>query len=80
MYRNYAWYAGRRTSACMSRPYLMAAWGYTLGLAYVSFFGQWKAGFAAADPSGLPVAGVLAFKSVGPCDRGALPGAHLGSA
>lgn len=61
----YAWYTGRHASASTSRPYLMAAWGYTLGLAYVSFFGQWKAGFAAADPSGLPVAGVLAFKASG---------------
>jgi hypothetical protein len=27
----------------LSRPYLVAAWGYTVGIAYMSFFGQLKA-------------------------------------
>ena len=59
----YAWQAGRRDIA-RSRPYLMAAWGYTFGIAYVSFFGQLKYG-TGADPSGLAPAVVIAFKAVG---------------
>lgn len=60
----YSWYAGRRAIA-RSRPYLMAAWGYTLGIAYLSLAAQWKAGLAASDPSGVPAWGVLAFKTFG---------------
>jgi hypothetical protein len=59
----YAWHAGR-DDVTRSRPYLMAAWGYTFGVAYVSFFGQLKYG-AGSDPSGMPTAVVVAFKGVG---------------
>jgi hypothetical protein len=37
----YAWQVGRY-EVTRSRPYLMAAWGYTFGIAYTSFFGQLK--------------------------------------
>ncbi len=59
----HAWYAGGR-QVSRSRPYLMAAWGYTMGIAYMSFFGQFKT-LAAADPSGMPQSVVLAFKGFG---------------
>ena len=57
-----AWWAGRRRTAD-SRPYLMGAWGYTFGMAYMSFFGQWNA--VSADPSGVAREAVLAFKGFG---------------
>ena len=59
----YAWQAGRHEIA-RSRPYLMAAWGYTFGMAYMSFFGQLK-NASGADPSGLATAVVVVFKGVG---------------
>jgi hypothetical protein len=59
----YAWRAGRRSCAD-SRPYLMAAWGYTFGIAYVSFFGHLN-NTSAPDPSGMPLAVVLGFKGFG---------------
>lgn len=63
----YAWHAGRQ-EVSRSRPYLMAAWGYTLGIAYMSFFGQLNdaptAG-AATDPSGIPAPIVVGFKGFG---------------
>lgn len=59
----YAWYAGRR-GVRESRPYLMAAWGYVLGIAYMSFFGQLKS-VAISDPSGMPHAFVIGFKGFG---------------
>lgn len=59
----YAWYAGRE-QAGRSRPYLMAAWGYTLGIAYMSFFGHLNSP-AVTDPSGVSVTWVLAFKGFG---------------
>lgn len=59
----YGWYAGRRQPS-QSRPYLMAAWGYTTGIAYMSFFGQLR-NLNLADPSGMPQAAVLAFKGFG---------------
>jgi hypothetical protein len=59
----YAWHAGRG-EARRSRPYLMAAWGYTFGMAYMSFFGQLR--FATtSDPSGMPMAVVIGFKGFG---------------
>lgn len=59
----YGWWAGRgEVRRC--RPYLMAAWGYTLGMAYMSFFGQLRS-VTIADPSGVPILGVLAFKGFG---------------
>ena len=58
----YAWQAGRY-EVSRSRPYLMAAWGYTFGIAYISFFGQLKN--AGADPSGMATAVVIAFKGIG---------------
>lgn len=48
----------------MSRPYLMAAWGYTFGIAYMSFFGHLK-NMDALDPSGFPVSWVIGFKAFG---------------
>lgn len=59
----YAWHTGRR-DARQSRPYLMAAWGYAVGIAYMSFFGQLKHP-PAADRSGMSQAAVLAFKGFG---------------
>ena len=59
----YAWQAGRKDSG-KSRPYLMAAWGYTFGIAYMSFFGQLKS-TATPDPSGVAIALVIAFKGMG---------------
>ena len=59
----YAWQAGRHESA-RSRPYLMAAWGYTFGMAYMSFFGQLR-NANDADPSGMTKAVVVVFKGVG---------------
>ena len=59
----YAWQAGRHEiSRC--RPYLMAAWGYTFGIACVSFFGQLKYG-SGADPSGFATGVVVSFKGFG---------------
>ncbi|MBL8228120.1 MAG: hypothetical protein JNL98_06570 [Bryobacterales bacterium] len=59
----YAWHAGRK-DPMQSRPYLMAAWGYTLGIAYMSFFGQLRAPVV-HDPSGTPLPVVLGFKGLG---------------
>jgi hypothetical protein len=59
----YAWYAGRRRIS-HSRAYLMAAWGYTFGIAYMSFFGQLGTP-PSAEPSGVPQAAVMAFKGFG---------------
>jgi hypothetical protein len=39
----YAWQAGR-SDAGRSRPYLMAAWAFTFGIAYASFFSQLQYG------------------------------------
>ena len=61
----YAWKVGRY-DVSRSRPYLMAAWGYTFGIAYVSFFGQLK-NAPGADPSGMATAVVIAFKVLGSC-------------
>jgi hypothetical protein len=43
---------------------LMAAWGYTFGIAYMSFFGQLRSA-TITDPSGMPVATVIGFKGIG---------------
>jgi hypothetical protein len=59
----YAWQAGRHQIS-RSRPYLMAAWGYTFGIAYMSFFGQLK-NVSGADPSGMAPALVAGFKGFG---------------
>src|SRR5262245_51126302 len=59
----YAWQAGRH-EVTRSRPYLMAAWGYTFGIAYMSFFGQLK-NATGADPSGMTTDVVVAFKAIG---------------
>jgi hypothetical protein len=59
----YAWYAGR-SSPARSRPYLMAGWGYTLGIAYMSFFGQLEE-TAAVDVSGYSTSVVLVVKGFG---------------
>ena len=55
----YAWHSGKR-------PYLMAAWGYCLGIAYMSLFGHLQS-TAPIDPSGVARQGVLAFKAFGLC-------------
>jgi hypothetical protein len=47
-----------------SRPYLMAAWGYTVGMAYMSFFGHMR-NSSLVDPSGVSRDLVLAFKGFG---------------
>ncbi|HET8546416.1 MAG TPA: hypothetical protein VFL57_00350 [Bryobacteraceae bacterium] len=59
----YAWYAGRH-SLSESRPYLMAAWGYTLGIAYMSFFGQLEHA-QVTDISGFSGGVMLAVKGFG---------------
>lgn len=59
----YAWHIGRKDPS-RSRPYLMAAWAYTFGIAYMSFFGQIKS-LSAADPSGMPMEVVIGFKGFG---------------
>lgn len=59
----YAWQAGRQ-QAGRSRPYLMAAWAYTFGMAYASFFGQLR-DTTGADPSGMASAVVVGFKGFG---------------
>ena len=59
----YAWQAGRHQIS-RSRPYLMAAWGYTFGIAYMSFFGQLK-NASGTDPSDMPIALVVGFKGFG---------------
>ena len=46
------------------RPWLTAAWGFTCGMAYPSFFGQ-LARLDQPDPSALPAAWVVGIKGVG---------------
>ena len=59
----YAWQSGKR-SVPDARPYLMAAWGYTVGMAYMSLFGQLRAA-PASDPSGASSSLVIGFKAFG---------------
>ena len=59
----YAWHVGRHQIS-RSRPYLMAAWGYTFGIAYMSFFGHLK-NMSGADPSGMATTVVVGFKGFG---------------
>lgn len=59
----YAWRMGRAELA-LARPYLMAAWAYTFGIAYMSFFGDYL-GPARMDPSGFSREIVLGFKAFG---------------
>jgi hypothetical protein len=59
----YAWHSGRR-DASQSRPYLMAAWGYTVAMAYMSLFGQLRAA-PSIDPSGASSQIVIGFKTFG---------------
>jgi hypothetical protein len=42
----------------------MAAWGYTFGIAYISFFGQLQR-LSGTDPSGMAQGVVIAFKGFG---------------
>jgi hypothetical protein len=42
----------------------MAGWGYTFGMAYMSFFGELKYA-AGADPSGMAAPVVIGFKGFG---------------
>lgn len=46
------------------RPWLAAAWGFTCGMAYSSFFGQ-LIRIDEPDPSGVPAAWVVGIKGVG---------------
>lgn len=55
----YAWHAGRN-----GRPYLMAGWGYTFGMAYMSFFGHLDRP-QGLDVSGFPNTWAIAFKGFG---------------
>lgn len=57
-----AWLSSRRAAA--GRPVLAAAWGFTCGMAYSSFFGQLSS-LDVADPSGLPPVLVVAVKGLG---------------
>src|SRR6266545_1659895 len=59
----YAWQVGRHQIS-RSRPYLMAAWGYTFGIAYMSFFGQLK-NVSGTGPSGMAIALVVGCKGFG---------------
>jgi hypothetical protein len=52
-----------RQSALANRRFLGAAWGFTCGMAYLSFFGEITS--LDADPAPIPVAWVVAFKGVG---------------
>jgi hypothetical protein len=52
-----------RRSAAQGRVWLAAAWGYSVGMMFGSFFGQ-LLGRARADPSGLPTSFVVGFKAV----------------
>jgi hypothetical protein len=54
-----AWRTGR--DAAQGRPVLAAAWGFTCGLAYISFFSQ-LAVLDQPDPSGLPPSMIVAVK------------------
>jgi hypothetical protein len=59
-------YGAWRTAkdAATGRPWLTAAWGFTCGMAYPSFFGQ-LARLDQPDPSSLPAAWVVGIKGVG---------------
>ena len=59
----YAWYAGRKT-LIRSSPFLMAGWGYTFGIAYMSFFGHLDRP-AGLDVSGVPNTWAIGFKGFG---------------
>jgi hypothetical protein len=52
-----------RESAFANRRFLGAAWGFTCGMAYLSFFGEITS--HEADPAPIPVAWVAAIKGVG---------------
>ena len=59
-------YAVRRVSKDgeAGRPYLAAAWGFTCGMAYGSFFGQ-LIRLDEPDPAPIPSTWVVAIKGVG---------------
>src|SRR5688572_29709408 len=59
----YAWRAGQG-SLVYSRPYLMAAWGYTTGMAYMAFFGHLQRA-ETVDVSGFSTEFVLQFQAFG---------------
>ena len=52
-----------RQSGVANRRFLAAAWGFTCGMAYLSFFGEITS--HEADPAPIPVAWVAAVKGVG---------------
>jgi hypothetical protein len=59
-----AWLVGRDFRR--GQPVLAAAWGFTCGLAYGSFFGQWrKFQLGEPDPAPVPSLWVLVIKGVG---------------
>lgn len=57
-----AWLTGR--DVVVGRPVLAAAWGFTSGLAYYSFFGQLSA-LDTPDPSGVSPVLVVTIKGLG---------------
>jgi hypothetical protein len=57
-----AWRARRDPRAGL--PWLAAAWGFMIGLAYSSFFGQLQQ-LSSPDPSGVPGVWVVAVKGLG---------------
>ena len=57
-------YCTHGTRVLDSGPYLMAGRGYTVGIAYMSFFGQLRS-LPAVDPSGMPQMTVVALKGLG---------------
>ena len=59
----WGWHAGR-SAVSKSRPYLMAAWGYVMGIAYLSFVGQ-ISDAEVIDISGLPGDFVVCVKGCG---------------
>jgi hypothetical protein len=57
-----AWYTTK--SVASGRPYLIAAWGLTCGMAYGSFFGQLMR-LDEPDPSSVPTEWVVGIKGIG---------------
>ena len=57
-----------RVMVSRSRAYVLAASGYSFGIAYMSFFGHLK-NASDADPSGIAPAVVIPSKVLGSCCR-----------
>ncbi len=57
-----AWRTGKDMRS--GRRFLAAAWGFTCGMAYMSFFGQLES-LNEPDPAGVPSAWVAVIKGIG---------------